>query len=144
MRLRDRIFRREDIAGGALRRWTLFRLPGGRALYLHHFRCSDARSMHDHPKRFVTIGLKGGYVEESLVQFPLLQTCWTGRVRQRFVAPWIRAFGAHHIHRTRVSPRGCWTLAYVGPRVREWGFVHRGRWIHWKRFREVYDERGCP
>ena len=143
MRLRDRIFRREDIGRGALRRWTLFRLPGGRALYLHHFRCSDARSMHDHPKRFVTVGLRGGYVEESLDPSSLLRTCASGRVRRRYVAPWIRAFPARHVHRVGVS-RGAWTLAYVGPATREWGFLHRGRWIPWRRFHEVYDERRCP
>lgn len=138
----DRILRREDIAGDALRRWTLLRLPRGRALYLHHFRCSDARSMHDHPKRFVTIGLRGGYVEESPGLFPLLWEC--GRLRRQFRAPWIRAFPARHAHRVRVSRRGCWTLAYVGPKTRGWGFVHRNRWIPWQRFHEVYDERRCP
>ena len=97
-RLRDRIFRREDIAAGALRRWTLFRLPGGRALCVHNFRCSDARSMHDHPKRFVTIGLRGGYVEESLDPSPLLWASASGRPRRRCVAPWIRTFPARHVH----------------------------------------------
>lgn len=136
----DRILRREDIAGGALRRWTLLRLPRGRALYLHHFRCSDARSLHDHPKRFVTVGILGGYVEESLEPAFLAEI----RCRRRFVAPWIRTFPARHVHRVRVSPRGCWTLAYVGPKTREWGFLHRNRWIPWQRFHEVYDERRCP
>ena len=142
-KLIDRIFRREDIARGALRRWTLLRLPGGRAVYLHHFRCPDARSLHDHPKRFVTIGLRGGYVEERLDPSPLLWTCATGRLRRQFRAPWIRTFPARHVHRVRPSRRGCWTLAYVGPKVREWGFFHRNHWIPWQRFREVYDERRC-
>ena len=140
MRLRDRIFRREDIARGALRRWTLFRLPGGRALYLHHFRCSDARSLHDHPKRFVTIGLKGGYVEEWLDT--AFGRHWTRR--RQFRAPWIRAFDAQHIHRVRPSRSGCWTLAFVGRKTRDWGFLRNYRWIPWQRYREVYDERRCP
>ena len=142
MRLRDRIFRREDISAGALRRWTLFRLPGGRALYLQHFRCSDARSMHDHPKRFVTIGLRGGYVEESLDPWWWLARRHSRR-RRRYVAPWIRTFPARHVHQVRVSRRGAWTLAYVGPKTRDWGFLHRNRWIPWQRFHEVYDERRC-
>ena len=115
----DRILRREDIAGGALRRWTLLRGFRGRALYLHHFRCSDARSLHDHPKRFVTIGLRGGYVEERLNPSPLLWTRATGRLRRQFRAPWVRGFPARHAHRVRVSRRGCWTLAYVGLKRRE-------------------------
>lgn len=142
-RLRDRIFRREDLAAGALRRWTLFRLPGGRALYLHHFRCSDARSMHDHPKRFVTIGIKGGYVEEWLDPSPLLWAIASGRRRRRCVAPWMRTFPARHVHRVRVSPRGCWTLAYAGRKTRDWGFLRGNRWIHWQRYREIYGERRC-
>lgn len=140
-RLRDRIFRREDIAAGALRRWTLFRLPGGRALYLHHFRCSDARWLHDHPKRFVTIGLKGGYVEEYLLPWEWLAARPLARRQCR--APWIRSFPANHIHRVRVSPRGCWTLAWAGRATRDWGFLRGNRWIHWQRYGEVHGERRC-
>ena len=145
----DRILRREDIAKGALRRWTLLRLPGGRALYLHHFRCPDARSLHDHPKRFVTIGIRGGYVEE--VETVRLMDVGSGkplrtlrRERRQYRAPWIRTFPARHAHRVRPSRRGCWTLAWVGPKLREWGFLHNDEWIPWQRFREVYDERRCP
>ena len=141
MRLRDRIFRRESIAAGALRRWTLFRLPGGRALYLHNFRCSDARWLHDHPKRFVTIRLKGGYVEEYLLPWEWLASLPLARRQCR--APWIRSFPANHIHRVRVSRRGCWTLAWAGRATRDWGFLRGNRWIHWRRYREVYGERGC-
>ena len=146
----DRVFRFERIDGRCatekyLYRWTLLKLPGGRAVYLHHFVGSDwARDLHDHPKRFVTIGLRGGYVEERLDLRPLAGPGITGRLRRQFRAPWIRTFPARHVHRVRPARRGCWTLAYVGPKVREWGFLHRNRWIPWQRFREVYDERRCP
>ncbi|MXY66963.1 MAG: hypothetical protein F4Y47_00170 [Acidobacteriia bacterium] len=138
----DRIFRRENIANGALRRWTLLRGPAGRALYLHHFRCADARSLHDHPKRFASILLRGGYVEETANPAPLPQEWPFGRRRRQFRAPCVRSFEASHLHRIRPLPGGCWTLVLVGPKVREWGFVHNDEWIHWRRWHEVYDERG--
>lgn len=143
----DRIFRRENIANGALHRWTLWRGPRGRALYLHHFRCADARSLHDHPKRFTTILLRGGYVEETdavrLVDVGAAKPMRVqARKRRQFRAPCVRSFEARHLHRIRPLPGGAWTLALTGPKVREWGFEHGNRWIHWRRFHEVYDERG--
>jgi hypothetical protein len=46
-----------------LRRWTLLRTPWGKLL-LHQFLRSDAdKCLHDHPWRFVTLILAGGYHE---------------------------------------------------------------------------------
>ena len=107
-----------------LHRWTLLSLPGGRKVYLHRYVGSDwTRNLHDHPKHFVSIGLRGGYVEQT----PQGLTQWR--------APWIRRFPPHHIHRLRVCRgRGCLTLVYVGPWKREWGFWVSGRWWRWDRY----------
>ena len=78
-----------DIFSGGrpyLHRWRLLSLPNGRRLYLHHFVRSDSqRDLHDHPKTFISIGLLGGYVEE------------TPHGRKRFVAPFIRKFPPEHL-----------------------------------------------
>ena len=49
-----------------LYRWTLAVLGRGRRCYLHRYLGSDwARDLHDHPKVFWSIGLWGGYVEQT-------------------------------------------------------------------------------
>lgn len=128
MRLIDRILRMEEINGGAecptyMFRWTLLKLGKFLSIYLHHFVSDDwSRDMHDHPKRFISIGLKGDYVEETPGKTTL------------FFAPWVRTFPANHIHRIRLAGNDCWTLVIVGRAVREWGFWTKGKWMHWKKY----------
>ena len=129
MRLRrfmSRHFEREKINGGRrcptyLFRWELLRL-GGWALYLHEFVRDDwTTDLHDHPKRFVSVGLWGSYCEE------------TPQGKRVYRAPWIRSFPATHIHRlSLIDGQRCWTLVLVLTTVREWGFWHAGVWSRWK------------
>jgi hypothetical protein len=66
----DHVFRLEEINGGErcptyLYRWTLLK-AGSYGMYLHKFVGDDwSRDLHDHPKRFISVGLKGAYVEET-------------------------------------------------------------------------------
>lgn len=138
----DRLFRREEINGGErcptyLYRWTIFQprwprpLWRGFGIYLHKFVADDwSRDLHDHPKRFISIGLKGQYVEQRVVpSHPLVYATATRVYR----APWVRTFPAEHIHRLAlIDGQPCWTLVIVLRSVREWGFWHRGVWIHWR------------
>jgi hypothetical protein len=126
MNLLDRLFRKEEINGGGrcptyLYRWTLLSIFG-RSVYLHHFVGDDwSRDLHDHPKRFISIGLWGGYTEET-----------PAGIRD-YRAPWVRTFPAEHIHRIALGPhKTCWTLVIVLKAVRDWGFWHDGKWMHWK------------
>jgi hypothetical protein len=129
MKLLNRLFKLEEINGKNrcptyLYRWTLLACRWF-SVYVHHFVGDDwSRDMHDHPKRFISIGLKGQYVEE------------TPHGSQRYRAPWVRSFPAHHIHRLRLVPGtgDCWTLVIVLRAVRPWGFWHEGRWIPWKEY----------
>jgi hypothetical protein len=108
-----------------LYRWPIFKHAGGMALYVHHFVGDDwSRDQHDHPKRFISIGLRGRYIEET----PNGSHCYH--------APWIRSFPATHIHRLRTSSVGgnCWTLVLVLRTVREWGFWHSGKWYPWRSY----------
>jgi hypothetical protein len=81
-------------------RWTITKWCG-RGIYLHHFIGDDwSRDLHDHPKRFISIGLYGWYIEE---------TRWTGVPGgmhfKKYTAPWIRTFPATHIHRLPVPSK---------------------------------------
>lgn len=106
-----------------LYRWTLLKKQGVFSLYLHHFVGDDwSRDLHDHPKRFVSIGLAGSYVEETPAGF------------KTYNAPWIRTFPATHIHRISVPSKSCWTLVLVLRPVRDWGFWHDGRFIPWRNY----------
>lgn len=136
----DRLFKREEMDGDGrcptyLVRWTLLKLWGGRSIYLHHFVGDDwSLDLHDHPKRFVSIGLWGRYVEETPATppgsvYPLMN------VRQMFIAPWIRTFPATHVHRiSLIHGRPCWTLVLVLRTSRPWGFWHQHRWVPWRTY----------
>lgn len=136
----ERWFSMEEINGGGaptyLFRWTLFRAKSFQ-VYIHHFVGDDwSKDLHDHPKRFISIGLWGGYTEE------------TPAGEQRFRAPWVRSFPAEHVHRLRLAPgTTCWTLVIVLKAVRQWGFWRAGRFIPWREYVNSPDARGqrsCP
>lgn len=114
-----------------LYRWTLLK-GADWAVYLHHFVGDDwSRDLHDHPKRFISVGLWGWYIEEKPSR-DLLDRHRTER--KKWHAPWIRSFPATHIHRLTVPSKNCWTLVIVLHRVRDWGFWHLGRFIPWKSY----------
>lgn len=134
--LLDRLFgKAEEINGGHrcppyMFRWTLVRFGQGK-IYLHKFVRDDwSYDLHDHPKRFFSIGLWGSYNEEFWVAPALVDT--NGYIaRRRWRAPWFRSFPANHRHRITTPYGNCWTLVIVGAPKREWGFWHEGKFIPW-------------
>lgn len=160
-RLLGRLCAYETMSGNGrcpvyLERWTLLKLFGC-ALYLHHFLGDDwAADPHDHPRRFVTIGLWGWYWEDVYqphdfeCPHPQCYEGWLhsdedvtcdgpcrvcGPTTKRYSAPWFRTFPASHLHRVRAAECGnTWTLVLVLPKSRPWGFVQSGAWIPWKRY----------
>ena len=156
-RILDRFFRHERIGASpdepSLHRWIVWRKPGfgggprdGTAVYIHHFVADEQREPHNHPKKFATIGIWGGYRE--FVYDPL---SGAGPVeRNRYRAPWFRRFDARHTHRVVMDEcRTCWTIAWVGPRVRDWGFFvptggGHNRWVDYREYeqRSWLDETG--
>lgn len=123
-----------------LERWTLFS-GFGCAVYLHHFLGDDwGLDPHDHPRRFISIGLWGWYFEDEYRNPDIDPAAGIGGLTQllrtrRFRAPWIRSFPAHHLHRVRASQCGnTWTLVIVLPKSREWGFVQDGKWIPFREY----------
>ena len=152
-RLLSRYFKHEEINGAGrcptyLHRWTLFQprrpkaLWRGFGIYLHKFVGDDwSRDLHDHPKRFISIGLKGAYVERYVDGTMTVQHSLGPITKQReceriYRAPWVRTFPASHIHRLRLlqDNRPCWTLVIVLRSVREWGFWNMGRFIPWREY----------
>lgn len=133
MKLIDRVFHLEEINGDDrcstyLYRWTLLRLKS-MAVYLHHFVGNDwTRDQHDHPKRFISIGLRGCYREV------------TPHGERIFCAPWIRSFPATHIHCLSMVDGGqCWTLVVTLRAVRPWGFWTKRGWVPWREYVNLPD-----
>lgn len=154
---RDRIFRIEEINGHGicptyLYRWTLLKIGKLLSVYLHKFVGDDwSLDLHDHPKRFWSIGLRGWYIEHTPCPHGprLCDRSYPHDHGRMWSAPWLRTFPAEHIHRlTGPTPeRPCWTLVIVGLPVRQWGFWHGGRFIHWKQYvnsTAAKDARSCP
>jgi hypothetical protein len=150
----DWIFSIEEINGNGLcptylYRWTLLKVGNLFSVYLHKFVGDDwSLDLHDHPKRFWSIGLRGEYTE-------LTPHCWILGIprgcmmAQKWRAPWFRTFPADHVHRlTGPTPEHpCWTLVIVGPATRPWGFWRAGAWIPWRKYVDSSDaraNRSCP
>ena|SRR5256885_12514115 len=131
----NRLFRYETMSGfGAcpvyMERWTLAR-GFDCAVYLHHFTGDDwSRDPHDHPRRFISIGLKGWYYEDVFDR--------TGQLinTTKYQAPWLRSFPPEHVHRIRAAENNgaTWTLVIVLPKRRDWGFIREGKWIPFKEY----------
>jgi hypothetical protein len=102
-----------------LYRWVIFRTRWFK-IYLHKFVGDDwSLDLHDHPKRFISVGLWGSYLET------------TPSGERRYRAPWFRTFPASHKHRISTPWGTCWTLVVVLRQERQWGFWHDGEFIQW-------------
>lgn len=143
-RISRKLFRYETMSGNGacpvyLERWTLGQ-AFGIGVYLHHFLGDDwAVDPHDHPRKFISIGLKGWYYEDVFkpaeFQCPHPECPVCSPKTKRFVAPWIRSFPAEHLHRIRAAECGnVWTLVIVLKKSRVWGFVQDGKWIAFGRY----------
>lgn len=107
-----------DSADVYMRRYKLVRTPWFN-LYLHEFIRGDVDDcLHDHPWRFWTLILSGGYTEHL----------WGGKSRHRPAGTFLYRPATW---RHRVETDGAWSLVLVGKRCRAWGFfTSRG----WRRF----------
>ena len=102
-------------------------------VFLHKFLKSDPDDVHDHPWNYFTIILKGGYYE-WVAQFNEdgTKSCevrhWRGPGSFRFG----NTTTFHRIElKEGVTP---WTLFFVGPKQREWGFLVKNQWIHYDQY----------
>lgn len=95
-------------------------------IYIHHIVDEDpGLDLHDHPWRFATLILRGGYVEEY------------GEARhrghRRYVRKWmagsIHYMGDGDAHRIIFAHPGTWTLVIRGRKYRPWGFFQPEGWV---------------
>lgn len=112
------------------RRWVLnFRAFSVR---VHHWVASDdPRFFHDHAWAFLTVCLRGGYVDASPAGDDRLRV---GSVRYR---------AAEHRHTVHVDPGGAWTVLVTGPVIRDWGFWTDRGWLRMRRYFRKYGHHIC-
>jgi hypothetical protein len=93
------------------------------AVCLHWINKPDPEPwLHDHPVTFLSILLRGWY-REKRGNYRITQ-----ETRRWF--NFIRAYDRHSI--CEVSPGGALTIAFMGPKVREWGFQTPVGWLYWR------------
>jgi hypothetical protein len=88
-------------------------------------RSDDARACHDHANDFLTIVLWGSYrdIEERAVGQGNAELVWT--LKDRLTVGSVRFRRAEHRHRVEVAPGGCWTLLWMSPPRKDWGYFWR-------------------
>lgn len=102
-------------------------------VYLHHIARPDLdRDPHNHPWKFASFVLRGGYSE--YVYSDVAGGLYTCEKRS-----W-RPFSFHRLgladaHRIDAVAPHCVTLVFVGRRVRDWGFWPEDRsYVPWRRY----------
>lgn len=119
--------------GGTLhfQRWQLLQTPLG-SVFLHHIlRADEDKHLHDHPWNFLTIVLKGGYVEILLRD---------GEESARAMTP---GQGARRMttdfHKIEKLLAPTWTLFFTGPRIHDpWGYHVTARdWVDHETYRQM-------
>ena len=117
-----------------LTRWKLVSTPWF-AIYVHKIWLDDKdRHLHDHPWSFVSLILRGGYVEE----LPEGR-----RVRKPGSLRVLHRPGVHSVRSLLKTPT--WTLVVRGRDHHEWGFLTEEGWKHWESYvsaRSAFGESG--
>jgi hypothetical protein len=103
------------------RKWFPFNV------FVHKFLKSDPDDLHDHPWPYMTIILRGGYWEYTR-DCPTPQWKGAGQIR----------FGhSTDYHRIELEPGvDCWTIFCPGPKLRDWGFLVKNRWVPHEKYFE--------
>jgi len=124
---------------GYLTRLHLVKTPWF-AVCLHWIHKPDPEPyLHDHPVSFVSVVLRGWYHEVR--SYPVLRyhndkdLSWVSveQVQRRVSRLNTVRASTDDVHSiTAVSPGGCLTLCFMGPKHREWGFHTPTGWIMWK------------
>jgi hypothetical protein len=120
-----------EVDNPLLIRWILVRFNRF-GVYLHKLCRSDYdRALHDHPWPFVSIILRGGYIEvhdQTIDGRTAYESHKAGDILIR-PAEWRHRF---IIDENPAIP-STWTLVIVGKRQRRWGFFLPSGWCWWRK-----------
>lgn len=116
--------------GVYLRRWRV-ETPWFSVRVHHWLHSDDSRNVHDHPWDFVTVILRGSYVDEGR----------NGRQRVRAGRAYYRP--ATHAHWVHLDRGPAWTLVLTGPKIRRWGFWLDRGWVKSYKYFYAFGNHPC-
>jgi len=123
----------------------LLKLTKGKyeGLYLHHIlRPDEDRHLHDHPWDFSVFVLAGGYEED--IPHPKYGSSWRhglGLLSRIWHPLSFRSSSAKQLHKISADNfKTTWTLIFVGPKRRKWGFKTEKGWMPYDEYLPLY----CP
>lgn len=123
-------YRSDLISGDYMRRWVV-KTPWF-LLRLHHIlRGDNDRHFHDHPFDFVSLILKGGYIEYTPNGLPRI-----------FDPGSVNAKKADQLHYLKLLSGSTWTVLVTSPYYRDWGFATEDGWIKADRYDEYIASKG--
>ncbi len=103
-------------------------------LVIHNAHESDADGLHDHPWPWASWILSGGYMEMTPLGYFWR---WPGHLRFR------SANAFHRLILDTTVKAGVWSLFWMGPRCRTWGFLEPdGTWVPWYEHDRALDPVG--
>jgi hypothetical protein len=126
---------------------------------IHKFINSDDDCLHDHPWNFISIILKTGYNEVSIIDpkkikhndnvevYSYTLNSFGENKKQwaikRFYGPGSIIFHkATHTHRVElINNTVAWTIVFTGKRIRSWGF--RDKLFNWHYWRDYVTSKNC-
>lgn len=122
------LWRWKVIEDSYIRRLHLIHTPVG-GIMLHFYDGPDkARDLHNHPASFLSIVLRGWYVEQVAAVHPAAISSWYQTIRWwNFKRANFR--DAHRI--VQVAPCTV-TLVFYGKNRHTWGFFTKDGWINWR------------
>jgi hypothetical protein len=140
---KKKIIHRDD-GGHYMYRWNLFECKWF-SIKLHKIMLSDYDCLHDHPWPFISIILKGGYIEHRQIMrdngMPGLYRRLDKKIIKRIYHPGnILYRPANSIHKLEIY-QPAWTLVFTFKKQREWGFWTPKGWIHWTKY--IEGENAC-
>lgn len=101
-------------------------------VYLHDIHEPDSgRDPHDHPWTFVSIVLRGGYLEH-LWTHPIGDPLGVARLHHNRWS--VHRMQRQHAHRIVLCDPGTKTLVLTGPRRGNWGFYTPHGWVAWDQY----------
>lgn len=122
-----------------LERWGVEH-PRIGGVFLHKIGSSDPGiDLHNHPWRFLSVVLSGGYWEERETTEGAIRRARAAerqgnsvrgdqQYRKRWTSKW---FDLHECHRIVDVEPHTWTLVLHGPKVRSWGFFLPTGFVFW-------------
>lgn len=114
----------------------------GIAVRLHYIKSPDRdRHLHDHPWAFVSVVLRGWYIEHRPMT---IQPNFLGTEEELTYSAWrregeiaFRWWTARHRIST-VAPEGVWTLFITGPMMQWWGFYTPAGKVYYRDYESTH------